>query len=82
MTTPPTRRSALEAGVAAAAAALSLPALRPAAAQGRRETLLLISENPPNSTDIHGVGANRPAYEARWARAAAASPPSPACWPV
>jgi peptide/nickel transport system substrate-binding protein len=48
------------------AAALSAPAIRSAAAQGRRETLLLISENPPNSTDIHGVGANRPAYEASW----------------
>lgn len=48
------------------AAVLAAPAVRSAAAQGRRETLLLISENPPNSTDIHGVGANRPAYEASW----------------
>jgi len=37
-----------------------------AAAHARRETLLLISENPPNATDIHGVGVNRPAYEASW----------------
>jgi len=57
------RRTALKAGLGTALAA---PALRSADAQGRRETLLLISENPPNSTDIHGVGANRPAYEASW----------------
>lgn len=57
----PSRRALL-----AASAALALPAIRPAHAQSRRETLLLISENPPNSTDIHGVGANRPAYEASW----------------
>jgi peptide/nickel transport system substrate-binding protein len=64
MTHATDRRTLLKAGVAGAA--LSAPAFRPAAAQGRRETLLLISENPPNSTDIHGVGANRPAYEASW----------------
>lgn len=58
------RRTLLKAGVGAAA--LSAAGFTPAAAQGRRETLLLISENPPNSTDIHGVGANRPAYEASW----------------
>jgi peptide/nickel transport system substrate-binding protein len=63
MTNPLDRRSVLLGGTAAV---LSAPAIRPAAAQGRRETLLLISENPPNSTDIHGVGANRPAYEASW----------------
>jgi len=64
MTHTTDRRSLLKAGLASAA--LAAPALRSAAAQGRRETLLLISENPPNSTDIHGVGANRPAYEASW----------------
>jgi peptide/nickel transport system substrate-binding protein len=57
------RRTALK---GAAAAALAAPVVTPAAAQGRRETLLMVSENPPNSTDIHGVGANRPAYEASW----------------
>lgn len=61
------RRRILKGGTAAAlGAAASAPAIRGAAAQARRETLLLISENPPNSTDIHGVGANRPAYEASW----------------
>jgi peptide/nickel transport system substrate-binding protein len=59
-----TRRSVLRG--TAATAGLAAPGIRPAAAQGRRETLLMISENPPNSTDIHGVGANRPAYEASW----------------
>jgi len=59
------RRAALQ-GAVATAAALAAPGFHPAAAQGRRETLLMVSENPPNSTDIHGVGANRPAYEASW----------------
>lgn len=59
------RRSALK-GAMATAAALAAPGVTSAAAQGRRETLLMVSENPPNSTDIHGVGANRPAYEASW----------------
>lgn len=65
MTLPTDRRTLLK-GAAATAAALAAPGVPSAAAQGRRETLLLISENPPNSTDIHGVGANRPAYEASW----------------
>ncbi len=67
-TTPTDRRTLLKTGLTAgvAGAALATPAFRSAAAQGRRETLLVISENPPNSTDIHGVGANRPAYEASW----------------
>ena len=60
-----TRRSALT-GTGATALALAAPGIRGAAAQSRRETLLMVSENPPNSTDIHGVGANRPAYEASW----------------
>lgn len=67
MSSPVNRRSVLKGSAAAlGGAALSAPAFRSAEAQGRRETLLLISENPPNSTDIHGVGANRPAYEASW----------------
>ena len=60
------RRLVLKGTAAAGAAALAAPPFRPAAAQSRRETLLMVSENPPNSTDIHGVGANRPAYEASW----------------
>lgn len=62
------RREFLKTTSAAAlgAAAVNAPFVRGAEAQSRRETLLLISENPPNSTDIHGVGANRPAYEASW----------------
>jgi peptide/nickel transport system substrate-binding protein len=37
-----------------------------AQAQSRSETLLLITENGPNNLDIHGVGTNRPGYEASW----------------
>jgi oligopeptide/dipeptide ABC transporter ATP-binding protein len=50
-----------------AASVLSAPALHsPAKAQARNETLLLVSENGPNNLDIHGVGTNRPGYEASW----------------
>src|SRR3989441_4814615 len=35
-------------------------------AQGRSETLLIVTESGPNSMDIHGVGANRPSYQASW----------------
>ncbi|MBN8535157.1 MAG: twin-arginine translocation signal domain-containing protein [Rhizobiales bacterium] len=53
---------------AAVTAGLAAPAVFPssASAQARNETLLAISENAPNSQDIHGVGANRPAYEVSW----------------
>ena len=53
---------------AAVTAGLAAPAILPssASAQARNETLLAISENAPNSQDIHGVGANRPAYEVSW----------------
>src|ERR1700675_3904361 len=37
-----------------------------AEAQSRNETLLLVTENGPNNLDIHGVGTNRPGYEASW----------------
>src|SRR3989454_12370246 len=37
-----------------------------AAAEGRSDTLLIVVESGPNSLDIHGVGANRPAYQASW----------------
>jgi peptide/nickel transport system substrate-binding protein len=40
--------------------------LTPARAQGRNETLLVVTESGPNSMDIHGVGANRPSYQASW----------------
>lgn len=50
-----------------AGGALSAPAVwSPARAQARSETLLLVSENGPNNLDIHGVGTNRPGYEASW----------------
>jgi peptide/nickel transport system substrate-binding protein len=49
------------------AGALALLALAaPAGAQGRNETLVVVVESGPNSMDIHGVGANRPAYQASW----------------
>jgi peptide/nickel transport system substrate-binding protein len=35
-------------------------------AQSRKETLLIVVESGPNSLDIHGIGANRPAYGASW----------------
>ncbi|MGE0563505.1 MAG: ABC transporter substrate-binding protein [Pseudolabrys sp.] len=50
----------------AAGTALSAPAVFSANAQSRKETLLLITENGPNNLDIHGVGTNRPGYEASW----------------
>ncbi len=50
-----------------AASAVSTPAVwSPAKSQSRSETLLLITENGPNNLDIHGVGTNRPGYEASW----------------
>jgi peptide/nickel transport system substrate-binding protein len=38
----------------------------PARSQSRKETLLLVTENGPNNLDIHGIGTNRPGYEASW----------------
>ena len=52
--------------VLASSAALSALPWNGALGQGRKETLLTISEGGPNSLDIHGVGANRPCYEASW----------------
>src|SRR5712671_1852552 len=52
--------SALAVGVAA-------PAIFSAAkAQGRAETILVVSESGPNNLDIHGVGTNVPGYEVSW----------------
>ena len=51
----------------AAGTAITAPAIwSPAKAQSRKETLLLVTENGPNNLDIHGVGTNRPGYEASW----------------
>ena len=57
-------RSAIRAlGVLMLAIVASAP---PASAQGRKDTLLVVTELGPNTMDIHGVGANRPAYQASW----------------
>ena len=51
----------------AASTAITAPAVwSPAKAQSRKETLLLVTENGPNNLDIHGLGTNRPGYEASW----------------
>ncbi|MGE0715204.1 MAG: ABC transporter substrate-binding protein [Alphaproteobacteria bacterium] len=61
------RRDFLKASAAAAAGtALSGLPWNAALGQSRKDTLLAISENGPNSLDIHGVGTNRPGYEASW----------------
>ena len=42
-------------------------AMAPAGAQDKRkETLIVANETSPNMLDIHGVGANRPAYAVAW----------------
>ena len=54
-------------GLAVGAATVQAPAIwSPAKADARSETLLLVTENGPNNLDIHGVGTNRPGYEASW----------------
>src|SRR6187399_917 len=51
----------------AAGAGMAMPAVwSPAEAQGRQETLLIVSESGPNNLDIHGIGTNVPGYEASW----------------
>ena len=60
------RRDFLKRSGGAAAGALGAAYLQPARAQSRKDTLLAISENGPNSLDIMGVGTNRPGYEASW----------------
>lgn len=61
------RRDFLKTASAAAAAAVSAPAVwSPAKAQDRRETLLVVSESGPNNVDIHGRGTNVPGYEVTW----------------
>jgi peptide/nickel transport system substrate-binding protein len=64
------RRREFLKSVAILAAGRALPTApavwSPARAQSRNEILLLVSENGPNNLDIHGVGTNRPGYEASW----------------
>jgi peptide/nickel transport system substrate-binding protein len=61
------RRKFIATTAVGAAATLAGPAvLSPAKAQSRQETLLVVAESTPNMIDIHGVGANRPAYEVSW----------------
>jgi peptide/nickel transport system substrate-binding protein len=62
------RRDFLKSTAALAGAGMvSAPAIvSTAKAQSRQETLLLITENGPNNLDIHGLGTNRPGYEASW----------------
>ncbi|SHK92715.1 peptide/nickel transport system substrate-binding protein [Bradyrhizobium lablabi] len=51
----------------AAGAMVPAPAIWSAAkADARSETLLVVTESGPNNLDIHGVGTNRPGYEASW----------------
>ncbi len=61
------RREFLKSATAfAAGTAISAPVVWDAQAQSRKETLLLVTENGPNNLDIHGLGTNRPGYEASW----------------
>ena len=62
----PRREFLKSASALVAGTALSTPAVWSAQAQSRKETLLLVTENGPNNLDIHGVGTNRPGYEASW----------------
>ena len=52
--------------VAAASFAATLTSVSPAAAQSRKETLIVLVENGPNSMDIHGVGTSFRSYVAAW----------------
>jgi peptide/nickel transport system substrate-binding protein len=49
----------------AAGAVVPAPAIWSSAAKadGRSETLLVVTEGGPNNLDIHGVGTNRSGYE-------------------
>src|SRR5689334_20452898 len=62
------RREFLKSMTAVAAGSLfPAPAVwSPASAQGRQETLLVVTESGPNSLDIHTVGAIVPSYEVSW----------------
>ncbi len=54
--------TALSAGAVLAAPAIITPAM----AQARKETLVVLIENGPNSMDIHGVGTSFRSYVACW----------------
>src|SRR6185436_3100869 len=60
------RREFLASGSVAVSSVAAPSLWSPAKAQARQETLLVVAENTPNMMDIHGVGANRPAYEVSW----------------
>src|SRR5207244_13443676 len=60
------RRDLLKTAAAATAAAVAAPYIRPAAADGRNDTLLTVSEGGPNNLDVMGVGTNLGGYEASW----------------
>ena len=62
----PRREFLKSASALVAGTAICSPAVWSAQAQSRKETLLLVTENGPNNLDIHGVGTNRPGYEASW----------------
>src|SRR5580765_2000402 len=63
---PMKRRDFLK-STAAVAGAVTAPAIFYSAnAQGRQETLLIVSESGPNNIDIHGIGTNVPGYEVSW----------------
>jgi peptide/nickel transport system substrate-binding protein len=59
------RRDFLKSATALGAAGLvPMPAVwSPAKAQGRQETLLIVSESGPNNLDIHGVGCSAAARD-------------------
>ncbi|MBP7066530.1 MAG: ABC transporter substrate-binding protein, partial [Ferrovibrio sp.] len=60
------RRAFLVATSMLTAAGLLLGAAGAAQAQGRKDTLLVLVENGPNSMDIHGVGTSFRSYVAAW----------------
>src|SRR5260370_41128157 len=60
------RRDLLKTAAAATAAAVAAPYPRPAAAEGRNDTLLTVSEGGPNNLDVMGGGTNLGGYEASW----------------
>ena len=60
------RRDLLKTAAAATAAAVAAPYIRPAAAEGRDDALLTVSEGGPNNLDVMGIGTNLQGYEASW----------------
>ncbi len=60
------RREFMQRTTAAAAGTLITAHAVPGRAQAHKDTLLIVSENGPNTLDIMGLGINRPGYEASW----------------